>query len=434
MKKSKVDALVIGSGVGGLCTAARLAVKGLKVKVIEKLPYLGGRFSSRNYQGFQVSTGAMMVPFGVGSSFQEAFKMVDAAMNMREVESGFRFRLDHGDFDMPIRKGDLAGMLQFAMGDSDEANEMLAHFIRALLWTPPEDTISVREWLAQYTDNDGIQKLYQGFCGAFQGINSHEVPASEIFLQMKAMLKGKHYGIAVNGNIDLMNSLANGIRDQGAEIQASAACKEILVEQNTVKGAVVETKDGMEAIEAEYVVSNMGPVLTVKLAGEAAFEQSYLKRLKDYNFITPVVHVCIASKEPLSDFDGIINFCNTRRLVYFETPTLTCPELAPEGMHFATTYSVPRYTTGPLQLKETIDMVMLDLADNFPAFKDAKPLMIATHHKQWPAMRRWPGYPMPMKTPIQNLYNVGDGCMPKGTVGIEASALSARPVAQDIAG
>jgi phytoene dehydrogenase-like protein len=48
-------------------------------------------------------------------------------------------------------------------------------------------------------------------------------------------------------------------------------------------------------------------------------------------------------------------------------------------------------------------------------------------------MRRWPGYPMPTKTPIENLYNVGDGCMPPGTVGIEACALSAKSVARQIA-
>ena len=47
--------------------------------------------------------------------------------------------------------------------------------------------------------------------------------------------------------------------------------------------------------------------------------------------------------------------------------------------------------------------------------------MIATHHGEWPSMR-------------QNLYNVGDGCMPRGMVGVEACALSAREAATDIAG
>ena len=41
MPSRKVDALVIGSGVGGLCVAARLVAEGLKVEVIEKLDCLG---------------------------------------------------------------------------------------------------------------------------------------------------------------------------------------------------------------------------------------------------------------------------------------------------------------------------------------------------------------------------------------------------------
>ena len=64
MKRTKTDVLVIGSGVGGLCTAAQLVKKGLKVMVAEKLPYVGGRFSSREYKGYQISTGAIMVPYG----------------------------------------------------------------------------------------------------------------------------------------------------------------------------------------------------------------------------------------------------------------------------------------------------------------------------------------------------------------------------------
>ena len=218
------------------------------------------------------------------------------------------------------------------------------------------------------------------------------------------------------------------------EIKTGTKCKTILTESGMVKGAVIETDGVEEMIVADHVISNAGPVMTVKLTGESHFDLSYLKLLYDYNFITPVVHVCLTSREPLDDFDGIINFGNTRRLVFFETPTLTCPELAPDGMHFATTYSVPQYASGPLKLKETIEMIMLDLKDNFPAFDDADVLMVATHHGEWPAMRRWPGYPMPVKTPIQNLYNVGDGCMPRGTVGIEACALSAQTVAREIAG
>lgn len=434
MKTTKTDALVIGSGVGGLCTAAQLVKKGLKVMVAEKLPYVGGRFSSREYKGYQISTGAIMVPYGQTSALQEAFDLVQAEMRIREAKAGFRFRLKSGDFDTPIDGVDLTALLRFAMGDDPNVSTFGSQIMRSVLWSLPEDTLSFRDWISQYTDNQELQNHYQGFCGAFLGVNSNEVTAAEVFHFMKNMAVGLSFGIAINGNLDLMNALADGIREAGGKVRTRAACRGIMVEHDRVTGALVETDGTEEIIEADFVVSNTGPSMTVQLTGASFFERSYLQRLWEYSMITPVIHVCIASREPLIDFDGIINFGNTRRLVFFETPTLTCPELAPDGMHYATTYSVPKHAVGPLKLQETVDMIKLDLQDNFPAFKDAELLMVATHHGEWPSMRRWPGYPMPVKTPIQNLYNVGDGCMPRGAVGVEACALSAREVAGDIAG
>jgi len=434
VKRTKTDVLVIGSGVGGLCTAAQLVKKGLNVMVAEKLPYVGGRFSSREYKGYQISTGAIMVPYGEVSAFQEAFDLVQAQMHIREAKAGFRFRLKSGDFDTPIDGFDLTELLRFAMGDDPNVTTMGSQIMRSVLWSLPEDTLSFRDWLSQYTDSQELQNHYQGFCGAFLGVNSNEVTAAEVFLFMKNMAVGLSFGIAINGNLDLMNGLADGIREAGGEVRTRAACKGIMVEQDRVTGALVETDGTEEIIEADFVVSNTGPSMTVQLTGASFFEKSYLHRLREYGMITPVIHVCIASREPLSDFDGIINFGNTRRLVFLETPTLTCPELAPDGMHYATTYSVPKHAVGPLKLQETVDMIKLDLQENFPGFEDAQLLMVATHHGEWPSMRRWPGHPMPVKTPIQNLYNVGDGCMPRGRVGVEACALSAREAAADIAG
>ena len=61
MDHKNFDAIVIGSGVGGICSAALLAHSGLKTLVVEKLPFLGGRFSSRVYKGYTCTTGAIAV-------------------------------------------------------------------------------------------------------------------------------------------------------------------------------------------------------------------------------------------------------------------------------------------------------------------------------------------------------------------------------------
>ena len=46
------------------------------------------------------------------------------------------------------------------------------------------------------------------------------------------------------------------------------------------------------------------------------------------------------------------------------------------------------------------------------------------------ALLAWAGYGMPVDTPIAGLYNVGDGCIPPGTIGTEGAAASAREAVQ----
>ena len=58
-KKDVYDAIIIGSGVGGMFAGARLAHAGYDVLILEKLGRLGGRKTSKDHKGFQVQTGAV---------------------------------------------------------------------------------------------------------------------------------------------------------------------------------------------------------------------------------------------------------------------------------------------------------------------------------------------------------------------------------------
>jgi phytoene dehydrogenase-like protein len=435
MKKRKVDVVVLGAGVGGLCVAARIMQQGMKVVVLERLPFLGGRFSTRNIKGFKVPTGAMVVPHGSRSALQEAFDLVGAPLEVRIPKGETTYRLPHGDYEVPPAGGGMAGMLEFALKDKEKARNLFTKFKRALTWWEPTGDISFREWLEQYTHDDNVHRIFQGFCAAFVGVNSYETPAREFFRFIKAMGRNVAYGMAPKGNMKLMDDLALSMINRGAEVMRETHCKRIIVENNSVYGVVIEHNGQEEMIEADFVISNVGPTKTVDLAGEENFEKSYLTLLREHNYTTPVVYIAISSNEPLYNKHGVLNFGNTRRLVFLETPTMTCPELAPEGKHLTITFSVPKFSTGPLQLKETINMALLDLKDNFPGFNsDVELIHIGTHHGEWPSMRRWPGYPMPVRTSVENLYNVGDGCTPPGTVGVEACAITARMVADDIKG
>lgn len=51
-RRKKPNVVIIGAGVGGVATAARLAKAGLKVTVIEKNDFTGGRCSLIHRDGY----------------------------------------------------------------------------------------------------------------------------------------------------------------------------------------------------------------------------------------------------------------------------------------------------------------------------------------------------------------------------------------------
>jgi diapolycopene oxygenase len=55
------QAIIIGSGIGGLATAIRLARQGIRVEVYESSDKAGGKISERNFGGFRFDTGPSLL-------------------------------------------------------------------------------------------------------------------------------------------------------------------------------------------------------------------------------------------------------------------------------------------------------------------------------------------------------------------------------------
>ena len=70
---SKSKALVIGAGLGGLTSAAKLAqTKDYDVTVYERMSFAGGRFTQHDHDGYQIPTGAVhMIPHGKKGPFAD---------------------------------------------------------------------------------------------------------------------------------------------------------------------------------------------------------------------------------------------------------------------------------------------------------------------------------------------------------------------------
>ena len=437
-RQRHADAIIIGAGVGGLCAAARLVAAGRKVIVLEKTRYLGGRCSHRKRDGFTLTTGAIMIPMGENSAIRQAFDAVAAPMDMVETTGRMRYRLSHGDFDLPKTNGGLLSVIEFAFeGDANGAAKLFRHFRDALSVAVPDEHETFLDWLKRHTENKAVKNLFQGFCAALMGTNLHEIPAAEFFRFLSKSSQGSRFGLATQGNGSLMESLAEAIKEQGAEIRRRTSCRGILVEGGRAVGvAVHSSRGGEEILYADHVLSNAGPRRTISLTGDdSLFDGPYRERLEAAPYEAPIIHYSFACDEPLIDgFDGSLVFGNTRNLIYLEIPSIISPGLAPPGKFLHTAYGAPSDAAGS-DLKVEAVNTLQELEQNFPGVVErARFLVKARHSGPSPGMHRWPGFMMPVETPVENLFNVGDGVTPPGTIGTGGAAASAKLAVEKIVG
>jgi len=437
-RQMHADAIVIGAGMGGMCAATGLIATGRKVIVIEKSPYLGGRCSHRKRDGFTVTTGAIMIPMGEDSAIRQAFDSVGAPMDMVETTGRMRYRLSHGDYDLPKTNGGLLSIIEFAFeGDTNGAAELFQHFRDALSVEIPDEHQTFLNWLQRHTENEAVKNLFQGFCAALMGTNLHEIPAAEFFRFLSKSSQGSRFGLAARGNGHMMESLAAVIEAQGAEIRRRTTCRRILVEGGRAVGVEVHSGRGRsERLYADYVLSNAGPRKTISLTGDSSlFAGPYLERLEAAPYEAPIIHYSFVCDEPLIEgFDGSLVFGNTRNLIYLEIPSIISPGLAPPGKFLHTAYGAPS-DAADSDLKEEAVNTLQELEENFPGVGErARFLVKARHSGPSPGMHRWPGFMMPVETPVENLFNVGDGATPPGTIGTGGAAASAKLAVEKIVG
>jgi len=426
------DAVIIGAGMGGMSAAARLTAAGRRVLLLEKSGHLGGRCSHRERDGVRVTTGAIMIPMAAHNATREPFDLLGVPLEMIELTGRMRYRLQHGDFDQATAGGGLRGLIAFAFnGDEAGAAKLFDAFIAAMK-TVPSDDHTFKDWLDRETPNAEVKNLFQGFCAALMGTNLHEIPAGEFFRFMRYSSRGSRFGMAPAGNGANMEALAAAIEARGSKMLRHAVCNRIVVEDGRATGVVVKVAGEDERfIPAEVVISNTGPVRTIELAGgrEHFADPAYLARLDASPHEAPIFHISFITDKPLIEgFDGCMVFGNTRNLIYLEIPSLISPEVSPPGQVLHTAFGAPS-DAATADLKAELQNTLAELEANFPGqLAGARFIVNARHSGQSPGMHRWAGHMMPVTTPIPNLFNVGDGCTPPGTIGTEGAAGSAREV------
>ena len=98
MSSEKIDVVVIGAGMGGMATAARLAKKGYNVRVFEAGDRHGGKCRTEWIDGYAFDTGPSLLtlPAVYRDLFQRTGDVLGRVVELKSVDPSFDYRFHDG--------------------------------------------------------------------------------------------------------------------------------------------------------------------------------------------------------------------------------------------------------------------------------------------------------------------------------------------------
>ncbi len=271
------QALVIGSGFGGLAAAVRLGAKGYRVTLLEKLDAPGGRAYTFRQDGFTFDAGPTILT--APHLFEELWALCGERfsdhVDLRALDPFYRIRFDDGsiftayaDEDATraeiarIAPDDLPGFDRFlrASGQIFEAayTKLAAepfHELSALFAAAPDVVRlggyrSVHGKVADYFTSEKLRIAFS-FHPLFVGGNPFTTSAYYCLISHLERMWGVHY--AVGGTGALVRGLVDLVEGQGGRLRLGCEVDEILTDKGRATG--VRLADG-EVIAADLIVSN----------------------------------------------------------------------------------------------------------------------------------------------------------------------------------
>src|SRR3954454_3184539 len=215
------DTIVVGAAAGGLVTAARLATRGCRTVVLERLDKVGGRASTDDVDGFKVNNGAIVIE--VGGINQQTCEEVGAKFEIREASPPILYRIAGKDVDVT------GGGWGFLLGKLTRQGAKLVKGIGAARNDSglPEDEISTADWVRKYTKNEGVHGIFRNMCASVFAVSSEELPARVFLTYFTRKSAFKRFGFHPEGTIGLWRALVEAIEANGGTVVLSTTATAI---------------------------------------------------------------------------------------------------------------------------------------------------------------------------------------------------------------
>lgn len=273
--------VVIGGGVGGLACAARLAVKGHRVTLLERGTELGGKLRTYRRDGFAFDTGPSLltIPAVYRDLFLKTGASLEESVDLQELEPAFAYRFADGvRAEVPgVNPGRCATALGDALGGTAaddwralmrRAGEMWRVTRGPFLQSPvdgwrtlaslarrPQDVRTVAPFtslrqLGRATLRDPRLVTLLDRYATYQGSDPRQAPAVLATVPYVEQAFGAwHLG---GGLGTLADALARRCEERGVELRTGTQVDRIALRDGRARGVVA---DGT-MLDADVVVAN----------------------------------------------------------------------------------------------------------------------------------------------------------------------------------
>ena len=366
------QAVVIGSGIGGLMAAVALAKAGFRVAVFEKLGFPGGRYTEIDYRDAAVTTGAwtnLGPDSHIGRFLLELGIDLDyVSLNDIDLPEQYSVRFPDGRQYASLLKmltphARRAWLKAMTVGRRQVEGDLEGAVGRNETGLQPLGDISTADFMAEFSLDPDLLAAVDALAATASGLNSRRIPAAEfIRIMLDGRAAGRNFAMPVGGVRSIIKGLVTALRQTGGSLFVRSPVAEILVEDNRAVGIKLESG---HVVRSKLVLHNGGPASLVKLVGSRNLPADYLNRLAG---LTGVECGALfgAAREPLFSEAPISITPSCRRVVGVFSPTILDPALSKAGLHlfdaFFPTYSPDR--------SAELELVLQDLRDLFPRFDE----------------------------------------------------------------
>lgn len=387
MASQKVDVVVIGSGIGGLCCAALLAHYGRKVMVCESHTILGGAAHGFEREGHLFDSGPSLYS---GMSYSPSPNPLRQVLDIigEDIEwanyDTWGCCLPEGDFKTAVGADQFCEVLQKLRGESAvaewrELQRVMKPLAEAAIALP---TAAVRfDWGALRTATPFVpsllkhslntpklvgpfSKIMDGvisdpfarnwlnmLCFLLSGLPAEGTSTAEVaFMFADWYRPGVQLDYPMGGSAALVEALARSItKPRGkttGEIKTGAHVTQI--NSNRGQAVGVRLRNG-DMIQADTIVSNASVWDTLKLLPKGALPQSFVQKRQSIPVCDSFMHLHLGIEasglpEDLACHYIVVNnwdkgITAPQNLVLISIPSVLDPSLAPAGKHTIHVYT-----------------------------------------------------------------------------------------------